>query len=200
MSVNKTPYQDQKYIHVVQFLRPKNFDNIEIVYVRDDKTIVADPLDARWFDTYGAAVNYRTYLQEYKVLEKFSPSEITAVTFAVHATQLGQQPTLKSKDWNPIMENEDDMEKTVITGKAIPDITDQTLDSVEYAVSVGGGLRKFVSDTTYDKVTFRLDEAARYKCFSDALDQAEELRNRQLLDIQIHEIKTEVKVGRTVTL
>ena len=198
----------QKYVHVVQFLNFAGWNESRMAYVKDGTTIVDDPLDAMWFSTYDSASNYKALLLKYGALDKFSyePGSVSVMTFAVHMACIGEQLTLKSEGWKPTMNQESDKtesepaEKVVITGKAIPDITDQTLESVEYAVSVGGGLRKFVSDTTYDKVTFRLDEAARYKCFSDALDQAEELRNRQLLDIQIHEIKTEVKVGRTVTL
>ena len=198
----------QKYVHVVQFLKYSGWNESRIAYVKDGTTIVDDPLDAMWFSTYDAASNYKALLLKYGALDKFSdaPGSVSVMTFAVHMACIGEQHTLKSEGWKPTMNQESDKpesepaEKVVITENVIPDITEQTIGSVEYAVSVGGGLRKFVSDTTYDKVTFRLDEAARYKCFSDALDQAEELRNRQLLDIQIHEIKTEVKVGRTVTL
>lgn len=198
----------QKYVHVVQFLTYSGWNESRIAYVKDGTTSVDDPLEAMWFSTYEAASNYKATLLKDGALDKFSyaPGSVSVMTFEVQMAAIGEQHTLKSEGWKPVMNQESDKtetepaEKVVITGKAIPDITDQTLESVEYAVSVGGGLRKFVSDTTYDKVTFRLDEAARYKCFSDALDQAEELKNRQLLDIQIHEIKTEVKVGRTVTL
>lgn len=198
----------QKYVHVVQLLNFVGWNNSRMAYVKDGTTIVDDPLEAMWFSTYEAASNYKATLLKDGALDKFSyePGSVSVMTFAVHMAAIGEQHTLKSEGWNHAMNQESDKtesepaEKVVITGKVIPDITEQTIGSVEYAVSVGGGLRKFVSDTNYDKVTFRLDEAARYKCFSDALDQAEELRNRQLLDIQIHEIKTEVKVGRTVTL
>ena len=198
----------EKYVHIVQLLRFDSFFATHLEYVKDDTTVVSDPLDARWFSTYEAASNYKATLLKDGALKKFSyvPGSAAVITFELHMASIGQQRTLKSEGWKPVMYQEstknetEPAEKVVITRKAIPDITDQTIESVEYAVSIGGGLRKFVSDTTYDKVTFRLDEATRYKCFSDALDEAEELKNRTMLDIQIHEIKTEVKVGRTVTV
>lgn len=198
MSVDK----DQKYIHVVQFLRPKNFDNIEIVYVRDDKSIVTDPLDAKWFVTYDAAVKYRTYLQEHNVLDKYCPSTITVATFAVHATLLGQQPTLKSKDWKPIIGCEDDMEKTVITGKAIIDIADQTVTTTEFAISATdypGSTRRFFAEGACGNFSTRLSEATHYRVFSEALDRVDILKKSGCTDIQIHEIINTVSVGRTVT-
>lgn len=203
MSVEKTPYQDQKYIHVVQFLRPKNFDNTEIVYVRDDKAIVTDPLDATWFVTYDAAAKYRTYLQEHNVLDMYCPGTITVTTFAVHATLLGQQPTLKSKDWKPIIGHEDDMDKTAITGKAITDITDQTVTTTEYAISATGypgGARRFFAEGAYGNFSTRLSEATHYQSFSEALDKVDILKKKNdCTDIQIHEIVNTVSVGRTVT-
>lgn len=202
MSVDKTPYQNQKYIHVVRFLRPKNLDNTEIVYVRDDKSIVTDPLDAKWFVTYDAAVKYRTYLQEHNVLDKYCPSTITVVTFAVHATLLGQQPTLKSKDWKPIIGHEDDMDKTVITGKAITDITDQTVTTTEFAISATdypGSTRRFFAEGAYGNFSTRLSEATHYRLFSEALDRVDILKKNDCTDIQIHEIISTVSVGRTVS-
>ena len=198
----------QKYVHVVQFLEYNGWNKSRMAYVKDGTAIVDDPLDAMWFSTYEAASNYKATLLKDGALDKFAyaPGSVSVMTFEVQMAAIGEQHTLKSEGWKPAMNQESDKtaaepaEKVVITGKAIPDITDQTLESIEYTVSVGGGLKKFVSDTTYDKVTFRLDEATRYKCFSDALDKAAELRNRHIMIVQIHEIKTEVKVGRTVTL
>jgi len=202
MSVDNAPYQGQKYIHVVQFLRPKNFENTEIVYVRDDKSIVTDPLNAKWFGTYGAAVKYRTYLQEHHVLDKYCPGTINVVTFEVHATLLGQQPTLKSTGWKPIIGSEDDMEKTVITGKAIIDITGQTVTTTEYAISAinyPGGTRWFFAEGAYGNFSTRLSEATHYQLFSEALDRVDILKKNDCTDIQIHEIVNTVSVGRTVT-
>lgn len=101
------------------------------------------------------------------------------------------------------MDNGNDMSKIVITGKAITDITDQTVTTTEYAISAPdcpGSTRRFFAEGTYGNFSTRLFEATRYKSFTEALDMVDNLKNNvHCSDIQIHEIKIVISIGRTVS-
>ena len=222
----RTMSYDSRYIHVIQLLRITGLHAAKVAFVKDEDNLVDDPLDAKWFDTYDAALKYRTYMEVKNCFSKFTyePGSVCVMTFGVNATLLGQMPTLKSKPWCPNLVHDEllaqevkdtsdqhgqDVERVtedsegqiVIKGPAIPDITAQSMTTVQYAISFGGGVRRFYAESAYGNTSLKLEDATRYGSFSEALDAATKMKANEINeDIQIHEIIQTTKVGRAVTV
>lgn len=217
---------DSRYIHVIQLLRLTGMNEAKVSFIKDEDILADDPLDAMWFDTYDAALKYRTYMEVKNCFSKFTyePGSVCVMTFRVSVALLGQMPTLKSTPWYPHLVQEerlapevkdassehgkdeervteDSEGKIVLKGLAVADITAQSMTTVQYAISFGGGVRRFYAESSYGNTSSKLENATRYGSFSEALDVATNIKaNRNFEDIQIHEIIQTTRVGRAVTV
>ena len=217
---------DSRYIHVIQLIRITGMNEAKVSFIKDEDILADDPLDAMWFDTYDAALKYRTYMEVKNCFSKFTyePESVCVMTFRVSVALLGQMPALKSTPWYPhLMQEEllsqevkdangehgqdeervteDSEGKIVMKGLAVSDITAQSITTVQYAISFGGGARRFYAESAYGNTSLKLENATQYGSFSEALDVATNIKaNRRFEDIQIHEIIQTVRVGRAVTV
>ena len=100
---------DSRYIHVIQLIRITGLNEAKVSFIKDEDILADDPLDAMWFDTYDAALKYRTYMEVKNCFSKFTyePGSVCVMTFRVTAALLGQMPTLKSKPWYPRLVQEE---------------------------------------------------------------------------------------------
>ena len=99
------------------------------------------------------------------------------------------------------------MEKTlVIEGVAVcsseQTLLKQTFTRVEYVISAcfpENHKREFFAALEFGNFTRDISKATRYSTFTEALDKVDVLKNSDLENIQIHEFKTTMSIGRTVT-